>query len=312
MSAASLFRPGGDFYITFPELLLELHELLPELLPKAEVAASINATFRILGFLVRTARTGELNELVTDKLIAARTGLSERNVQRGLYVLDVALGKIGKPIISRLHRHGRRIISFIRGFAARGQTAPPCTPKKTSETTSTTGPSSSLGFAPEKPPEPTVIIPPELVARAMKLVLQATQGKVLDAVAIYGADWVSRALDVVEKRTKNRDNLPVRSWGFVLNTLKNWKREGGPPPVDPPPAPVPVRAKSDPAKAELPQRLTPVEVAELLAQCQSGNRVKSTFARLQLRQAVAEGLIETEELATIPAELKEPTKPRAP
>jgi hypothetical protein len=127
MSAASLFRPGGDFYITFPELLLELHEVLP----KPEVAASINATFRILGFLVRTARTGELNELVTDKLIAARTGLSERNVQRGLYVLDVALGKIGKPIISRLHQHGRRIISFIRGFAARGQAAPPCTPLKT-------------------------------------------------------------------------------------------------------------------------------------------------------------------------------------
>jgi hypothetical protein len=309
---AGLFRPRGDFYVTIPEILFELDSILPDLLPAKEIAASINATIRVMGFLVRTARADALNELVTDRLIAAETGVSQRNVQRALYVLDVVLRKIGKPIIDRMRSHGRRIISFVRGFAARGSVAPPQTPHKTSETTTTNGPSSSSGSAPEKPPEPRVIGPPELVARAMRLVLQATEGKVIDAVVVYGADWVSRALDVVEKRTKNRDNLAVKSWGFVLNTLKNWKREGGPPPVDPPPAPAPARAKTEPAKADPPQRLTPVEVAELLARCQSGNRVESNFARIQLRQALSEGSIDAEELGTMPSELKEPTKPRAP
>jgi hypothetical protein len=310
--AAGIFRPGGDFYTTFPDLVLELHKILPELLPKSEVIASLNATLRVIGFLVQMARAGELNELVTDKVIAAETGVSERNVQRALYVLDVVLRKIGKPIIDRMRTHGRRIISFVRGFAARGQAAPPCTPLKTSETTTTSQPSSSLDFRDEKPSEPRVIISPGLIDRAFRLIPKATEGRVIDAVSVYGADWLSRALDVVEKRNSKSGMLPVRSWGFVLNTLKNWKKEGGPPPVDPPPVPPPPRAKAEAVKAEAPPRLMPEEVAELLVRCQSGNRVESTFARIQLRQALSEGSIDAELLSTIPSELKEPMKPRAP
>jgi hypothetical protein len=310
--AAGIFRPGGDFYTTFPDLVLELHKILPELLPKSEVVASLNATFRIIGFLVQKARAGELNELVTDKVIAAETGVSERNVQRALYVLDVVLRKIGKPIIDRMRTHGRRIISFVRGFAARGQTAPPCTPLKTSETTTTSEPSSSLDFQEEKPPKLGVIIPPGMIDRAFRLIPKVTEGRVIDAVSVYGADWVSRALDVVEKRNSKSGMQRVRSWGFVLNTLKNWKREGSAPPVDPPPTPPPVKAKTEPAPEEPPHRLMPAEVAELLARCQSGNRIESNFARIQLRQALAVDIIPAELVATIPAELKGPTKPRAP
>jgi hypothetical protein len=310
--AAGLFRPRGDFYVTIPEILFELHTILPDLLPAEEVAASINATFRVTGFLVRMARADALNELVTDRLIAAETGLSERNVQRGLYVLDVVFRKIGKPIIDRMRIHGRRIISFVRGFAARGSVASPQTPLKTSETTTTSGPSSSSSSAPEKPPEPRVIVPPELVARAMRLVVQATEGKVIDAVAVYGADWVSRALDVVEKRTKNRDNLPVKSWGFVLNTLRNWKREGSAPPADPPAAPPPVEAKAKPSQEEPQEPVTAEGLAGIVAMCQSPTPAVSKLGRIQLQNDLAAGLIPAELLSTIPAELKEPTKPRAP
>jgi hypothetical protein len=312
--APGLFRPRGDFYTTIPDILFELYTILPELLPKEEVNASINATFRVMGFLVKMARADALNELVTDRLIAAETGVSQRNVQRALYVLDVVLRKIGKPIIDRLRIHGRRIISFVRGFAARGSLASPQTPLKTSETTTTSDPSSSSASSPENPQGPKVILPPGLVDRAMRLILQATEGRVIDAVAVYGVDWVNQALDVVEKRTKNRDNLRVKSWGFVLRILSNWKREGGPPPVDPPPVPAAARAaKAEPAQEESPYRLTAEEVAELVRKCQSSHPSDlPVLARVQLRQAVAEGGIDAELLSTIPAELKEATKPRAP
>jgi hypothetical protein len=306
-SSEPLFRTGGDFYITLPKLLF--HELR-QLLPQAELAAAVNAAIRVMAFLVEMAREDKLDALLTDQVIADEIGISKRSVQRGLYALDVVLGKIGLAVIKRIPSHGRRLISFVRGFAARGQSAPPCTPPKTSETTTTRGPSSSLDSGEENPPESRVIVPPGLIDRAIRLIPTATEGRVIDVVAAYGADWVGRVLDLVEKRNGKPGMLPVRSWGFVLSTLKNWKREGGPPPLDPQPAPA--RAVARPAKEEPPQCLTAASLADLLSECQSRYPTVARFARVCLSKALAEGAIPAELLATIPAELKEPTKPRAP
>ena len=98
----------------------------------------------------------------------------------------------------------------------------------------------------------------------------------------------------------------------MLNTLKNWAREGGPGPQDPPSAPAPVKAKVEPPKEEPPPRLMPSEVAELVARCQSRKPVESRFARIELAKALAKGAIAAELVATIPAELVHPPKPRAP
>jgi hypothetical protein len=89
-----------------------------------------------------------------------------------------------------------------------------------------------------------------LTARACRLVPKATPGRVLDAVGVYGAEWVSRALDRVAQRNGEPGKVPVRSWGFVLSTLGNWKSVDGPPPADPPSVPKPEpprRPKPEPA-----------------------------------------------------------------
>jgi hypothetical protein len=308
-STEPLFRTGGDFYITLPKLLF--HELR-QLLPKAELAAAVNAAIRVMAFLVEMAREEKLDALLTDQVIADEIGISKRSVQRGLWALDVVLGKIGLAVIKRIPSHGRRLISFVRGFAARGQSAPPFTPPKTSGTTTTRGPSSSLDSGEETPSESRVSVPPGLIDRAVRLIPTATEGRVIDAVAAYGAEWVSRVLDLVEKRNGKPGMLPVRSWGFVLNTLKNWKREGGPPPLEPRPAAAPARGVARPAKEEPPPRLTAASLADLLSECRSRNPAVARFARVRLSKALEEGAIPAELLATIPAELKEPTKPRAP
>ena len=264
-----------------------------------------------MAFLVEMDWENKLDPLLTDQVIADQIGISKRSVQRGLWALDVVLAAIGRPIINRMRSHGRRIISFVRGFAARGQAAPPCTPQKIQETTTTRETSSSPDSREENPPEPRVSVPPGLIDRAFRLIPKATEGRVIDAVAMYGAEWVSRVLDVVEKRNSKPGMLSVRSWGFVLNTLKNWKRKVvRRRSIRRPRRPLPVSRQ--PAEKALPQRLTVEVLTELLGECQSRNPTVARFARVRLSKAMEEGAIPAELLETIPAELKEPTKPRAP
>lgn len=301
MSAtAERFRPGGDFYSPIPDPVFDL-------LPRKYKAVAI-AVVRCLDKLLLA---NALDERVTDRVIAEATGYCERSVQRALYALHRVLGELGRPIIDRVRQHGRRIITFIRGFAARGST-PPVPPLNTSEITTTREPSSSLGSPEEKTEATREIAPPELVDRACRLVPEATPGKVADAVAVYGVDWVRKALDRVEKRNANRDNKPVKSWGFVLNTLKNWEREGSAPPDDPPPAAPSIRAKAEPAQEEPAQCLTAKHLADLVELCQAPLAYTAQLGRKALAKALADGSIPAELVATIPGELKEPTKPRAP
>jgi hypothetical protein len=307
-----LFRKGGDPYLTFPKILL--HDL-KDLVPEKELAATVNAVNKVVLYLVDMFWEGRLDPLLTDKVIAAELGISRTTVQRALHALDVVMGRIGKPIIRRIRTAGRRVIEFIRGFASRnstGSTAPPAPPINTPETTTTSGPSSFLRSAPENAGAGREVASAELIARACRLIPEATPGKVAEAVAAYGADWVSRALDRVAKRNANRDNKPVKSWGFVLNTLKNWTREGGPGPQDPPPAPPPVKAKVEPPEEGPSPRLTAEEVADLVGRCRSRKPMAARLARIELRLALDQGGIPAESMELIPAELVEPVEPRPP
>ena len=170
----------------------------------------------------------------------------------------------------------------------------------------------SLGSLEEKTEQVRPIAPPELVDRACRLVPEATPGKVADAVAVYGVDRVRKALDRVEKRNAHWGNKPVKSWGFVLNTLKNWERESSVPADDPPPVAPPARVKAEPVKEEPLLEATAKSVADLVELCQASDRNVSGFARSQLRKALERGEIPAELLVGIPEELREPTKPRAP
>jgi len=312
-AAASLFRPGGDPYSLLPD---PAFDLLPDLLPQRTRKAILNALPRIYRFFVKLAQAGELDERVTDQRIARAAGCSERIVQYVLNALDVIAGEGGFPFIRRTPSHGRRFIEFIRGFLPSGSrptAVPPAPPIKTEETTTTREGSSSLRSAPENTGEGREVATPELIDRARGLIPGVTPGKVADVVAMYGADWVGRALDRVAKRNANRDNKPVKSWGFVLNTLKNWAREGGPGPQDPPPAPPPVKAKVGPPKEEPDPPLTAEEVADLIRRAKSSRPADTPLlAKVTIRNALAGGLISAELEATIPAELVNPPKPRAP
>jgi hypothetical protein len=308
---ASMFRQGGDYYSKISDVIFDK---LPELLPRRLRRMILNAVPWVVRVLEKLDAAEQLDERTTDAMIAGLAGVSVRVVQYVLWALDVLMDQAGMAIIRRIHAHGRRIISFIRGFAPSGSKgfSPPAPPIKTEETTTTRETSSSFRSAPENAGEAREVAPPELVDRACRLVPEATPGKVADAVGVYGADWVRKALDRVEKRNANRDNKPVKSWGFVLNTLKNWGREGSAPPDPQPPAPPKPKPKEQPAKEEESQQFTAKQLAELVELCQSASRAICGFACKQLAVALADGSIPAELVATIPAELMEATKPRAP
>lgn len=307
MSAlAGLFRPGGFTYRTVPDLI--------DLLPKGMQHAATVAWKCCMRFLAR----GELDERATDLKMAEDSGWSASLIQKGLHALDTVLpgldaatpdGARPEALIERRRAHGRRTI-VPKPLAGRGTPlsvpilappAPPLPEKRERETATTdAGPSSSLESTAEKTGSGEYPSP-ELIDRALKLVPKATVGRVVDAVATYGSEWLARVLDRIEQRNAKPGNRRVESWGFVLTTLGNWKKEGGPPPVAPPltapvrPAPV--------ASPEAPQRLTAGELADLVAGCQTGPPAAVKLNRIALRRAVESGDVPPELVATIPPEL---------
>ena len=132
----------------------------------------------------------------------------------------------------------------------------------------------------------------------------ATAGNVADAVAVYGADQVHHALDVVERRNRKAPVLgrkPVESWGFVLGILDRRKREGWVPP-DPQERPaVKVESPGKPLPhLETAHSLTEEQVAELVALCQAADPRSARMGRAGLRQARRAGTIPPELVPTIP------------
>jgi hypothetical protein len=306
---ASMFRKGGDYYSKISDVIFDK---LPELLPRGLRRMILNAVPWVVRVLEKLDAAEKLDERVTDAMIAGLAGVSVRVVQYVLWALDVVMDQAGMAIIRRIRAHGRRLISFIRGFAPSGLRgfSPPAPPIKTEETTTTSEPSSSIRSAPENAREKREEAPQELVDRACRLIPGATPIRVADAVAVYSAEWVRKALDAAEHWNRKLGKSKVKGWGFILDRLGKWKREGGPPPDPPTPSPPP--AKVEPPKEEPPSPLTAGEVAELVAQCQALGQAVSRFARKQLAKALADGDIPAELMATIPAELMEATRPRAP
>jgi hypothetical protein len=299
-SLAGHFKPGGFTYRTVPDVI--------DGLPKGLQHAATVVYRCIMRFLAR----GELDHRATDKAMADDCGWSESFVQKGLHALHVVLGEMGTPAIDRERAHGRRTI-IPAPLAGRGTAgpvpdaaSPPRTPPEERRDTTTGGASSSPPrIAPEDPGSRIGAIDPALVERACRLVPLATPGRVAEVVAKYGAEWVSRALDVVEKRNRKPGNKRVESWGFVLRTLKNWDKEGGPPP-DPAPTPTPTAPARKAAEGGPPHPLTAAEVADLVFACQSGPPSVTQRFRARLQLAVEEGSIPPELVATIPPELLPP------
>jgi DNA-binding GntR family transcriptional regulator len=95
MSAASLFRPGGDFYSPIPDPIFDLLE------PARRPAAILVARY-----LVKKEQAGRFDERITDEVIVQATGLSQRSVQRALRGLE------GLGMIRRRRSHGRRVITI--------------------------------------------------------------------------------------------------------------------------------------------------------------------------------------------------------
>src|SRR5262249_30048646 len=102
-----------------------------------------HAATTIVLYLDRLDREGSLNPLITDQAIAQALGFSERFVQKGLNALHRKLGQLGKAVIDRIPRHGRRLIRFLSDRNAASPPAPPQTPPKEFEKTSTDTRSSS-------------------------------------------------------------------------------------------------------------------------------------------------------------------------
>ena len=145
----------------------------------------------------------------------------------------------------------------------------------------------------------------DLNRRAVELFdVQVKEETVAQAVAQYGHVAVDTALQKAEERTPQPEH-----WGWVLATLKNWKREDKlPEPEDPrfwmgnynPPAPIdPVTAAGMPG---------PDELADMIAEAQGHGKGREWNRRF-LRSWVAAGALDPSRL---PADLLEGVSVPAP
>jgi hypothetical protein len=306
MSAlAGIFAKGGHHYRPVPDQI----DRLPKGLRHA-------ATVAYRAVMKRLA-DGQLDESATDNRLGEEMGWSDSLIQKGLNALDRQMEKLGlPPLIERksgIGMAGRRQIipAKLAGSRAEPTDPPPAPPPvdgNRKDTTTEAPSSSSPQTTPEKT-EPTRDVPtPELVDRACRLILEATPEWVAAMVAAFNADWFARALDVAERRNKRPGNAPVTKRRFVHRTLLNWQAEGGPP-AEPKATPTPTPRSTPTATQEPPRRLTPAEVAELVRQCREEDRVIRNLARVQIRSALREGLIDPEVIAIIPADIAEPRAP---
>jgi hypothetical protein len=307
------FRPGGDFYSQIPDVVWTLEPTYHR--PVALVCRII----------INADKRGELAgnraELLTNeeirRRIQAETGrrYSLTFIKKGLYGLSRVLGAKGLAVIERVRRHGRRIITLLRGLRRSGEKQPgpgepivsrPPPPEENNDDTTTTGgpSSSSLQTSPEETEGPDPAVVDALYDRARRLVDDVSRGDVRDAVSVFTAEWVGKALDVVERRNRKPGNVR-KPWGYVTGILWN-RRKKGDWPDDPRPAPKAPAPRVQAAEDEPPRRLTAEELADLLAKCEEGDRFTKKAYRASLRLAVRDGVVPPELLATIPAELLEP------
>ena len=321
MSAAGLFAPDGDFYTMVAHGLALLGD--PEYLKRHPKHRGFQlAAHLVYHAVVDLLAAGkiELGEEVTDAFLQANSpwlkGKSRSFIQKGMYALDHILGWI-----ERIRQHGRRIIRFVnlklRGRGAAGalppptrstsSPAPPQTPPeefKQQTTTDSRSSSSSEGTqeeTEEKTPNRDDPAIAALIARACKLIPEASPGEVAHDIGKYSAESVARALDRVEEVNRTSGRTRVHSWGFVVGILENRRKKGWTPPPPKPAPQQPAAAKAPAEPVGPPPVLSTEEVAELVGQCR--RRDTRTYASVRLRMALREGAIPPELLATIPADV---------
>ena len=217
MSASALFVPGrGSRWDPLPEEI--------KALPRRLRVVAEEVWWAIIDALEKgqTATT----EGITDAVLSAHSGWSRSFVQHGLWILEYVA-----KVIQRKRQHGRRIIRVVCQIWGRRDRrpvagtdslpppapppSPPQTPPKPFEKTTTEARSSSSPqkTTPEKIPSPDDPAIAELVARACRLIPEVTPGQVATAIGEFTAEWVSLALDRVEKRNRTPGMKPVTSWG---------------------------------------------------------------------------------------------------
>jgi len=259
------YKPGGDHYFSGSM------DLINKLPPEWRTAA-----MEVAAVMWALAREG--NFCPTSAEIAARLPTKDRDedgertkdghrcisfVQKGLYALHRILG-----VIDRVRKGGRRWLTLPKGLKpARGPKSardagsesaagpPPGPPPEERNYTTTTGtPSSSKEFSPEKTEGPGEPPPPGLVDRAIKLIPGLTPGIVAYLVVKYTAEWVEQGLDDAEEHNRKcqaKGKRPVQGVGFLLDRLKRWDNEGGPPARVPKPiAEAPTSSVKASAKAD--------------------------------------------------------------
>lgn len=250
------YREQGDLYAQIPEAVW--------CLPRKYLRAGLV----VVRVLIDADRRGRLDDrLTTAELIALierETGnkFGATFVKKGLYALHRVLKEMGVQVIDRARKGGRRIISFVRGLRESGKgkqrrqgspiLSPPLPPEDKGETRTTGSPSSSSSpDTPGKTDRADHAIVDALYRRARELVDDVSPGDVRAAVDAHSAEWVGRALGVMERRNRKPGNVR-KPWGYVAGILRN-RAEKGDWPDEPAPvstAPVPPKPSGpDPSDA---------------------------------------------------------------
>lgn len=249
---------------------------------------------------------GELDEWLITSRIAARTKPGQDDerslsfVYKGLYALEKLAG-----MILRIRQHGRRVIRIAKGLLGWDRTKEKKNDNDALVVVVSSDPSEGVQGAPAASPaaDPPSDQVEALLKRARELVDGTSAGAIGDAVTVFTAEWVGKALDVVEKRNRKPGNVR-KDWGYVLGILRNWRAKGGPP-DDPAPGRPPA-APTEAAGGSQDGRKAPwsaEDLAGVLGQCREGPQPFRKIARANLREAIEEGLISPELVATIPPEL---------
>jgi len=115
-----------------------------------------------------------------------------------------------------------------------------------------------------------------LVASASRMFADVTDGKIAAAIGMHGLEWVRRAVGIAEQRRP-----APKGWGFVIATLENFEREGGPGPNAPVPA---VRPVATPAPTPAPAPVIAEDfLDDLFALCRltgtTGEHARRTLRR---------------------------------
>lgn len=249
------FKSGGDPYFAIP---VDVINKLPTFWR--------TAAMEVAGAIMILAREGNFHPTAAE--IAARLPSDCRQpkgsppghrsisfVQKGLHALDVLL-----RLLRRTRRRGRRYLDWIKGLVPRNEAraarpedppAPPSGGKKEElRDTTTREPSSSSSIStPEGTGEPDPAGLDALYRRARELVDGVSRGDVRAAILRFTAEWVGKALDVMERRNRKPGNAR-KPWGYVLGILLN-RQEKGDWPDDPKPAAAAAAVKAaDPAEEE--------------------------------------------------------------